>query len=141
MKYKVEKRINQKPEMKRAEKFIEVEALIENLMKSRRSGGVLRMKILLFCSIYENLSVSMIIEKLGIKKTNFALMTSGLEKEGCIKATQSNMDRRCHQIELTPKGREELNHYLNEVETGLGATTMEVDSALEVICKYLNRVI
>ena len=83
----------------------------------------------------------MIIEKLGIKKTNFALMTSGLEKEGCIKVTQSNMDRRCHQIELTPKGREELNHYLNEVETGLGATTMEVDSAIEVICKYLNRVI
>ena len=127
--------------MKRAEKFIEVESLIENLMKSRRSGGVLRMKILLFCSIYENLSVSMIIEKLGIKKTNFALMTSGLEKEGCIKVTQSNMDRRCHQIELTSKGRDELNHYLNEVENGLGATTMEVDNALEVICKYLNRVI
>lgn len=127
--------------MKRAEKFIEIESLIENLMKSRRNGGVLRMKVLLFCSIYENLSVSMIIEKLGIKKTNFALMTSSLEKEGCIKVTQSNMDRRCHQIELTSKGREELNQYLNDVESGLGASPIEVDNALEIICKYLNRVI
>lgn len=127
--------------MGRAEKFIEIESLIENLMKSRRSGGILRMKILLFCSIYENLSVSMIIEKLGIKKTNFALMTSALEKEGCIVVTQSNMDRRCHQIELTQKGREELNHYLGEVENGLGATTLEIDNALDVLSKYLNRVI
>lgn len=127
--------------MKRAEKFIEIESLIENLMKSRRSGGILRMKILLFCSIYENLSVSMIIEKLGIKKTNFALMTSSLEKEGCLMVTQSNMDRRCHQIELTPKGREELNSYLSEVEKGLGATTTEIDNALEVISRYLNKVI
>lgn len=127
--------------MGRAEKFIEIESLIENLMKSRRSGGILRMKILLFCSIYENLSVSMIIEKLGIKKTNFALMTSALEKEGCIVVTQSNMDRRCHQIELTRKGREELNHYLGEVENGLGATTLEIDNALDVLSKYLNRVI
>lgn len=127
--------------MKRAEKFIEIEALIENLMKSRRNGGVLRMKILLFCSIYENLSVSMIIEKLGIKKTNFALMTSTLEKEGCIKISQSIMDRRCHQVELTPKGREELNCYLGDVETGLGASSMEVDKALDVLSKYLNKVI
>lgn len=127
--------------MKRAEKFMEIEALIENLMKSRRQGGVLRMKTLLFCSIYENLSVSMIIEKLGIKKTNFALMTSNLEKEGCIKISVSNMDRRCHQIALTQKGREELEGYLDEVEKGLGATPIEVDKALDVISKYLNKVI
>lgn len=127
--------------MNRAEKFIEIESLIENLMKSRRSGGILRMKILLFCSIYENLSVSMIIEKLGIKKTNFALMTSSLEKEGCIIISQSNMDRRCHQVELTQKGRKELNDYLSEVENGLGATSLEVDNALEVMSKYLNKVI
>lgn len=127
--------------MKIVEKFIEVESLIENLMKSRRNGGILRMKILLFCSIYENLSVSMIIEKLGIKKTNFALMTSSLEKEGCIVVTQSNMDRRCHQIELTQKGREELNHYLSEVENGLGVTTLEIDNALDVLSRYLNKIV
>ena len=54
--------------MKRAEKLIEIESLLENLMKSRRDGSILRMKILFFGQIYENLSVSMIIEKLGIKK-------------------------------------------------------------------------
>ena len=35
--------------MKRAEKLIEIESLLENLMKSRRDGSILRMKILFFC--------------------------------------------------------------------------------------------
>ena len=56
--------------MKRAEKIIEIESLLENLLKKNREGSLLRMKILFFSSLYENLSISMIIEKLGIKKTN-----------------------------------------------------------------------
>lgn len=127
--------------MKRAEKLIEIESLIENMMKSRRDGSILRMKVLFFSSIYENLSVSMIIEKLGIKKTNFALMTSSLEKEGCIVIKKSIMDKRCHVVELTDKGREELDNYLKEFEKGLGATSTEVDHALEVLCKYLNKIV
>ena len=87
--------------MKRAEKIIEIDSLLENLLKRNREGSLLRMKILFFSSLYENLSIGMIIEKLGIKKTNFALMTAELEKEGCILLKKSSLDIRCCMIELT----------------------------------------
>ena len=89
--------------MKRASNLIEVESLLENLMKKNCKSGILRMKILFFSRLYENLSISMIIEKLGIQKTNFALMTASLEKEGCLVVKKSNLDRRCRVIELTEK--------------------------------------
>lgn len=127
--------------MKKIEKLIEIEALLENLMKSHKDGGILRTKILFFCSIYQNLSVSMIIDKLGIKKTNFALMTAELEKEGCIVIKKSNLDKRCRLVELTDKGRKELDDYLKELDKSLGNTTPEVDKAVDILSAYLNKII
>ena len=40
--------------MKRAEKIIEIEALLENLLKKNREGSLLRMKILFFSRLYES---------------------------------------------------------------------------------------
>ena len=62
--------------MKNIDKLIEIEGLLENLMKSNREGGILRIKVLYFCYLYQNLTVSMIIDKLGIKKTE-SLKISG----------------------------------------------------------------
>jgi len=127
--------------MKRIEKLIEIEALLENLMKKKHPGGILRMKVLYFCRLYENLSISIIIEKIGIKKTNFALMTRDLENEGCLIIKKSNLDKRCRVIELTEKGNAQLDEYLSELEKDLGATSPEVDYAIEVLDKYLNKII
>ena len=127
--------------MKKIEKLIEIETLIENLMKKKHEGGILRMKVLYFCRLYENLSISIIIEKIGIKKTNFALMTRDLEDEGCIIVKKSNLDKRCRVVELTQKGNEELDNYLNCLDRELKASTPEVDYAIEVIDKYLNKII
>lgn len=127
--------------MKRIEKLIEIETLIENLMKKKHPGGILRMKILFFSRLYENLSISIIIEKIGIKKTNFALMTSALEKEGCLVIKKSVLDKRCRVIELTEKGNRELDNYLNELDKDLGASQPEVDYAIEVLNKFINKIV
>ncbi len=127
--------------MKRVEKLIEIESLLENLMKQKHEGGILRVKILFFCRLYENLSISMIIEKLGIKKTNFAIMTSALEKEGCLVIKKSKIDRRCRVVELTQKGNDELDSYLDELERFIGATSPEIDYATETLDKFLNKII
>ncbi len=127
--------------MDNAGKFLELTALSENLMKSQSNSGLLRLKVLYFASLYENLSVSMIIEKLGIKKSNFALMTTDLVKEGVIVLKQTEIDRRCRSICLTEKGKAELEEYKSHIEDCLGATSLEVERALNVLCDYLNRIV
>jgi DNA-binding MarR family transcriptional regulator len=127
--------------MERARKIIEIESLTENLLKSRKNAPLLRLKVLYFTSVYQNLSVSMIIEKLGIKKSNFALLTSELEKEGLVEINQAEIDRRCRTMRLTEKGREELEKYESELESSLGATSMEVDKALGTIIDFMNKII
>ena len=133
--------MNKRKVMKKIEKLLEIEALLENMMKSHKNGGILRTKILFFCSIYQNLSVSMIIDKLGIKKTNFALMTAELEKDGCIILKRSNLDRRCRLVELTEKGRKELDSYLRSMDKTLGNTPIEVDKAIDTLSAFLNKIV
>jgi len=127
--------------MKTAQKILEIESLCENLSKKNAEGGLLRFKVLYFVSQYENLSVSMIIEKLGIKKSNFALLTAALEKEGSIVIHQAEIDKRCRTLSLTEKGREELNNYLEDLEACLGSTDVNVDESLDIILKYLNKIV
>ncbi len=127
--------------MKNIDKLIEIEGLLENLMKSNREGGILRIKVLYFCYLYQNLTVSMIIDKLGIKKTNFAIMTKELENESCITIKKSNLDKRCRMVELTEKGKKEIETFIKNLESKLGSTTIEVDNAINILCQYLNRFI
>lgn len=122
-------------------KILELEALSENLLKSKSTSGLLRLKVLYFAEIYKNLSVSMIIEKLGIKKSNFALMTTELAKEGVIEIKSTEIDRRCRTICLTQKGKEELGAYKKQIEDKLGATTLEVERSLKVLTDYFNKIV
>ena len=127
--------------MKRAEKLIEIEALLENLVKSYREGGFLRKKILFFCSLYQNLTISMIIDKLGIKKTNFALMISQLQKDGSIIIKQSGIDKRCRLVEVTDKGKKEIEDYVSQIEKALKSSSPDEDRAMDLILTYLNRIV
>ncbi len=127
--------------MKRAEKLIEIEALLENLMKSHREGGFLRKKILFFCSLYQNLTISMIIDKLGIKKTNFALMISQLQKDGSIIIKQSSIDKRCRLVEVTDKGKKEIEDYVSQIEKALKSSSPDEDKAMDLMLTYLNRIV
>lgn len=125
--------------MKKAQNLFEIETLAENLMKKDCENGLLRKKVLLFVSLYENLSVGMIIEKLGIKKSNFALLCADLEKEGLVVSKQAEIDRRCRTMSLTEKGKIELDQYLQNVDTLIGETDLEVDKAIETLLKFLNK--
>ena len=125
--------------MKIAQKFLEIETLLENLFKKHASNGLLRYKVLYYASVYENLSVSMIIEKLGIKKSNFALLASELEKEGLLEIKHASLDKRCRTLELTQKGRDELDTYFDAVNASLGNIDLESEDAIEKLNNYLNK--
>ncbi len=125
--------------MKTAQKLLEIESLLENIAKKDVENGLLRKKVLLFASLYKNLSVSMIIGKLGIKKSNFALISTQLEKEGCLTICNTETDRRCRCLSLTQKGQSELDEYLLNLENHFTKTDRDIDRAIDILNKYLNR--
>ena len=125
--------------MKNIEKLLEIEALTENITKHFAENNLLRMKILYFISQYQNLSVGMIIDKLGIKKSNFALMTKELEKEGLVVSKQGEIDKRCRMLFLTEKGKNELESYFSKLKEFFKDDDVEVSKAIISLNAYLNR--
>lgn len=125
--------------MKNVDKILEIEALTENLTKHFANNNLLRIKVLYFISQYENLSVSMIIDKLGLKKSNFALMTKALEKEKLVVSKQGEIDKRCRMMFLTEKGKAELDSFMQSLNAFFNETNAEVDKSLEILSTYLNK--
>lgn len=125
--------------MKNVKKLLEIEALTENLTKHIAKNNLLKFKVLYFISQYENLSVSMIIDKLGIKKSNFAIMTKELEVEGLVYSKQAEIDKRCRMLFLTDAGKAELSAFFAGIENIFDDKNSEVDHAIEVLANYLNK--
>ncbi|MGN1201187.1 MAG: MarR family transcriptional regulator [Candidatus Caccovivens sp.] len=125
--------------MKNIDKLLEIEALTENLTKHIANNNLLKVKVLYFISEYENLSVSMIIDKLGLKKSNFALMAKELEKEELVTSRQGEIDKRCRMMNLTEKGKEFLNAFMSELESHFPENNCEVEHAIETLSTYLNK--
>lgn len=125
--------------MKISQKILEIEALCENLLKKNTDGGLLKFKVLAFAKIYSNLSVSMIIEKLGIKKSNFALLTAELEREGLLNIEHAEIDRRCRILRLTDKGEQQLQTFYDKIDDYIGATDIDTERAIDILINYLNK--
>lgn len=64
--------------------------------------------------IYETpkLSQSELGKLLDVKRANVVTMLDELEKRRLVKRRRSNEDRRAHEIELTPRGREQTRRWL-----------------------------
>ncbi len=125
--------------MKNIEKLLEIEALTENLAKHIANNNLLKFKMLYFISQYENLSVSMIIDKLGLKKSNFALMAKDLEREGLAVSRQGEIDKRCRMMFLTEKGKVELDAFIKTFNSYFDERNTEIEHALDVLSIYLNK--
>ena len=123
--------------MKNAAKLIEIEALLENITKHYAKNNLLR--FLYFVNQYENLSVGMIISKLGIKKSNFALMSKKLEEEGVVEIRQGELDKRIRKLFLTEKGKEQLKKYIADINKFFADFDPQVDNSIEQLNYYLNK--
>ena len=125
--------------MKNVDKILEIEALTENITKHFAQNNLLKVKVLYFINQYQNLSVSMIIDKLGIKKSNFALMTKDLEAEWLIISRKGEIDKRCRLMALTEKGKKTLSEFISHLERVFTEENSEVEHALEILSTYLNK--
>lgn len=125
--------------MKNIDKLLEIEALTENLIKHLAKNNLLKIKVLYYISQYENLSVSMIIDKLGLKKSNFALMAKELEKEGLVISKQGEIDKRCRMMSLTEKGKAQLSDFIVMLNSFFEEKNSEVEHAMDTLSTYLNK--
>ena len=121
--------------------LIELEALLENILKKKSERSFLKHKILYFAYLYENLSVGMIVEKLGIKKTNFALITKELQNEGLLTINQSLMDKRCHVLTLTVEGTNGLYKYMSSINDFIGCKNDDIDQSIKKLNEYFNKIV
>ncbi len=125
--------------MKNIERLLEIEALAENLTKHIANNNLLKIKVLYFISQYENLSVGMIIDKLGLKKSNFALMAKELESQGLVLSRQGEIDKRCKMMYLTEKGKAELKEFMDTLDSYFEEKNPEIEHCLETLSIYLNK--
>lgn len=121
--------------------LIELEALLENILKKKSEGSFLKHKILYFAYLYENLSVGMIVDKLGIKKTNFALITRQLQSEGLLTIGQSTIDKRCHVLKLTVAGMKSLYQYVSSIAEIVGNVDEDIQKATKTLGDYFNKIV
>lgn len=98
--------------METTKQLVELESLLEHMCKKHADGGILKVKALFYIGEYENLSVSMIIDRLGIKKSNFASMCKEFKKQGLVQQKTPFADKRCKCLCLTDKGKEQLDAFL-----------------------------
>ena len=123
-----------------ARKILEIKALSQticNISKNDTTNHVL--KVLYFVDEYQSVSPQILISKLGIVKSNLALLTKKMIADGLIYSQKSSSDRRAINYQIAPKGKQMLNDYIDNLNKILHEQSSELSGAIEVVLKYLNK--
>lgn len=72
-----------------------------------------KFKVLLALNEQNNISPSMLIDKLGLAKSNLALLCKSMITEGLIEKRKDEFDNRVIFYTLTPQGKQVLDNSLN----------------------------
>ena len=121
-------------------KLLEIKSLSQticNLSKNEATNNQLR--VLYFVDEYNSISPQVLISKLGIAKSNLALLTKKMIDDGLLYSKKSIMDKRSILYFVTPKGKKMLNSYISDLDKLLHEDDYELDQALDLIAKYLNK--
>lgn len=123
-----------------ARKLLEIKALSQticNLTKNEATNN--QLKVLYFIDEYKNVSPQILISKLGIVKSNLALLTKKMIESGLIESLHDNVDRRTITYRITSKGKAMLNAYLEKLDRIFKDNDPSLDASLDTILKFLNK--
>ncbi len=123
-----------------ARKLLEIKALSQticNLTKNEATNN--QLKVLYFIDEYKNVSPQILISKLGIVKSNLALLTKKMIESGLIESLHDNVDRRTITYRITSKGKAMLNAYLEKLDRIFKDNDANLDASLDTILKFLNK--
>ena len=122
--------------LKLQEQIVELRILLQNICDgfstenfNKKTTLTMRTKILFVLNKNEKCAPSVLIETLGIAKSNLALICKSMCEDGVIVASKGDGDKRNIYYSITNKGERELNEFyvllsnetatLNERETKL----------------------
>lgn len=137
--------------MKTSEKIVALKIALENFTNSSQVQNTgqgfqltVRTKTLFLISHTKNCTPSLLIERLGIVKSNLALVCKSLLTDGLIVQEKSQEDRRSVYYNITDAGVAALDEYLelviNNTNTIFGGKSLRsfekrVDELLSILTK------
>ena len=128
--------------MNTARKILELKCLSQTLCQNGNAENTNnQLKVLYFIDEYQSVTPQLLISKLGIVKSNLALLTKSLIKDGLIVASKSLADKRAIVYSITEKGKQILDQHLSSISRYIrqDEQTPELISSLEIVLSYLNK--
>ena len=128
--------------MNTARKILEIKCLSQTLCQNGNVENTNnQLKVLYFIDEYQSVTPQLLISKLGIVKSNLALLTKSLIKDELIVSSKSLADKRAIVYSITEKGKQILDEHLSSISRYIrqDEQTPELMSALEIVLSYLNK--
>lgn len=107
---------------------------------NKRSVLTAKQKVLFLLSEQKEVAPSYLIEKLGIAKSNLALLCSGMVNEGLISVAKNQEDKRNITYSITSKGERELATFLDDMDKELSEVIAN-DKEYRLLEKKLDEIL
>ena len=123
-----------------ARKLLEIKSLSQTICSITKNETTnTQIKVLYFVDEYSSVSPQVLISKLGIVKSNLALITKKMIKNGLLISKKGFNDKRSIYYSITAKGKKMLDDYISELDKIFHEQDLELEYNMEVILKYLNK--
>lgn len=119
----------------------ELQVLTENFIKkSTDTLADTEQKVLIMLKVYGECSPSILINKVGILKTNLALVLKKLLASGLVQNRKNTQDRRSKLYSLTQRGNQRIDLILEAVQHQLkDIQTEDFYYAIKIVASVLNK--
>lgn len=107
---------------------------------NKRSVLTAKQKVLFLLSEQKEVAPSYLIEKLGIAKSNLALLCSGMVNEGLISVAKNQEDKRNITYSITSKGEREHATFLDDMDKELSEVIAN-DKEYRLLEKKLDEIL
>ncbi len=131
------------------EQFVELRIMLQSICDgfdaenlNKKSSLTMRTKVLYALSKNERCCPSVLIDKLGIAKSNLALLCKTMCEDGVIFAVKSEQDKRNIYYSITEKGLAELNSFYNAMAEEIKLTDREakvMEKKFSEIIEFINK--
>ncbi len=121
-----------------SEKLFEISLLADTFCSQHSFRlNLSKIKILYLIKKYEPAPASLLINKLGLIKTNLSSACLELEKNGYIISKKGKEDKRSRSYRITEEGKLILKEFLEDINKLLREENLGLDKALEILNKKI----